>query len=153
MLKDFYLSCTIKIMRKVLVGGTFNVIHPGHIFFLGKAREYGDHLTVVVASDATVLREKGFLVFSSEERAEIVGNLKHVDDVVVGDEEDMMKVVEEERPDVIVLGYDQKFDVKGLESFLKEKGIKCKIVRIGQKYKDYSTSEIIRGIKEMEIDR
>jgi len=136
-------------MRKVLAGGTFNIIHPGHIFFLGKAREYGDHLTVVVASDKTVLDKKGFLIFSSDERAELVGNLKHVDNVVIGDDKDMFKIVEEERPDVIVLGYDQEFDVNGLRNFLEKKRIACKIVRINQKCKDYSTSAIIETIKEM----
>ncbi len=137
-------------MKKVLVGGVFNLIHPGHIFFLGRAREYGDHLTVVVANDKTVLEKKGFLVFSSEERLELVQNLKHVDNAIVGDERDMFRVVEEEKPDVIVLGYDQEFDTEALERFLKEKNIQCKIVRINQKFGDYSTREIIERIKRMD---
>ena len=136
-------------MKRVLVGGTFNILHPGHVFFLGKAREYGDHLTVVVANDKNVLEKKGFLVFSSVERKEMVGNLKHVDNVVEGDENDIFRVVEEEKPDVIVLGYDQDFDVKGLERFLKERDLSCKIVRIKQKYKDYSTSSIIENFREL----
>ena len=136
-------------MKRVLVGGTFAILHPGHVFFLGKAREYGDHLTVVVANDRNVLERKGFLVLSSEERAEMVGNLKHVDNVVVGDEKELFRVVEEERPDVIVLGYDQDFDVKGLKAFIRKKGLRCKVVRIRQKYKDYSTSSILEGLKEL----
>jgi FAD synthetase len=135
-------------MKRVLVGGTFAILHPGHIFFLGKAREYGDHLTVVVANDRNVLERKGFLAFSSVERAEMVGNLKQVNNVVVGDEKDIFRVVEEERPDVIVLGYDQDFDVKGLKVFLKERGLRCNIVRVKQKYKDYSTRSILEEFKE-----
>ena len=131
------------------MGGTFNLLHPGHVFFLGKAREYGDHLTVVVASDKNVLESKGFLAFSSAERAEMVGNLKHVDNAIEGDEKDIFRVVDEERPDVIVLGYDQEFDVKGLKEFMRKKGLRCKVVRIRQKYKDYSTSSILEGLKEL----
>ena len=134
-------------MKRVLVGGTFAILHPGHVFFLGKARGYGDHLTVVVANDKNVLERKGFLVLSSEERAEMVGNLKHVDNVIVGDEKDIFRVVEEERPDVIVLGYDQDFDVKGLKEFIKGRGLRCRIVRIKQKYKDYSTSSVLENLK------
>ena len=136
-------------MKKVLVGGVFNIIHPGHIYFLGKAREFGDHLTVVVANDKNVLEKKGYLVFSAEERAELVQNLKHVDDTVIGDEKDIFRVVEDEKPDIIILGHDQDFDTESLRSFLREKKINCKIVRIPDKYQDYSTSSIIEKIKKM----
>jgi FAD synthetase len=136
-------------MKRVLVGGTFNILHPGHVFFLGKARGYGDHLTVVVANDKNVLERKGFLVFSSEERSEMVGNLKQVDNVIVGDEKDLFRVVEEERPDVIVLGYDQDFDLTGLKGFIKERNMSCRIVRITQKYREYSTRSILEGFREI----
>jgi FAD synthetase len=135
-------------MKKVLVGGTFNILHPGHIFFLGKAREHGDHLTVVVANDKNVLERKGFLVFPSGDRAEMVRNLKQVDNVIEGDEKDVFKIVEVERPDVIALGYDQDYDVEGLKKFMKDKGLRCKIVRIKQKYKNYSTKSILEKFKE-----
>ncbi|HDD72633.1 MAG TPA: FAD synthase [Candidatus Aenigmarchaeota archaeon] len=138
-----------KRIRKVLVGGTFNLLHPGHMFFLGKAREYGDHLTVVLATDERVLQTKGFLIFTSEERKNLVQNLKYVDNVVIGDDENMFRVVEDERPDVIVLGHDQDFDVNGLKRFLEEKGIECKIVRIQEKLDNYSTSEIVERIKRL----
>ena len=41
-------------MIKVLVFGTFDIIHPGHVFFLNQAKKLGDFLCVVVSRDETV---------------------------------------------------------------------------------------------------
>jgi FAD synthetase len=125
--------------RKVLAGGVFNIIHSGHIYFLERARRLGDKLTVVVASDRTVLRSKKKLLLPARERAERVSAFSFVDKAVVGDDDDMMKVVMEEQPDVIALGYDQ--DEHGIRKMLDRAGFGCEIVRI-EKLKGYSTKKI-----------
>jgi cytidyltransferase-like protein len=126
-------------MKKVLVGGVFNILHPGHIYFLKKAKSFGDFLIVVVANDKTVLKNKGYLISKQNDRKSLVESLDFVDKVVIGDENDYFKVVEKERPDVIVLGYDQKIDKKYLEKRLKKIKLKCKLVRINKKFGKYST--------------
>ena len=128
-------------MKKVLVGGTFNMIHPGHLFFLKKAKEKGDYLVVVVANDKTVLRRKGFLVMPAVARKKVLENLRIVDRAVIGDERDFLKVVRKERPDTIVLGYDQK--AGNLEAQLEKRGIKSRVVRLKSRVAGYGTEKAI----------
>lgn len=128
--------------KKVLAGGTFNLVHPGHRHFLSKAKALGDELVVVVANDKTVLRTKKQLLFPAGIRAEMVGSLDFVSRVVIGDERDIMKVVREEEPDIIAMGYDQ--DVEAMKTRLRQEGIRCKVVRVG-KLKGYSTKKITGG--------
>jgi len=132
-------------MKKVLAGGTFNIIHPGHIFFLEKAKALGDYLLVVVANDKTVMREKKFLVMPAEARKKILESLRFVDKAVIGDEKDFLKVVRKEKPDVIALGFDQ--ELGSLEKQIENLGIK--IVRIKSRLKGYKTEDILKtlGIK------
>ncbi len=132
-------------MKKVLAGGTFSHLHPGHEFFLNKAKSFGDYLVVVVASDRTVKEKKGYVLESAEKRKEKVESLKIADKVVIGDDRDFFKIVEKENPDVIVLGYDQDID-EGLKEKIAEKGT-IELKRVDEKYGDYSTSKIL-GIKK-----
>ncbi len=132
--------------RKVLVGGVFSLLHPGHIFFLKAARRLGTSLVVVVAHDRTAGRKSGRLSFSAKDRKDMVGSLGFVDKVRVGHPSDMMKAVREEKPDVIALGFDQ--DDNEIRKRLKAMGIKCKVVRIKKRLPGYSTSRIIREIRK-----
>lgn len=127
--------------KKVLAGGTFNILHPGHLFFLEQAKKLGKKLIVVVASDKTVRKSKKLLEPASF-RAERIGALSFVDKVVVGDDIDMMKVVREEKPDVIALGYDQ--DAEEIRKMLYSEGLFCRIARV-EKLKGYSTKKITGG--------
>ncbi len=128
--------------KKVLCGGVFNIIHPGHCYFLESARKLGDELVVVVAHDSTVKRNKKKLLFPSSVRSSLVNALACVDRVVIGDEKDMMKIVRKEKPDVIAIGYDQ--DMNGVMSALKREGIECEVVRL-KELSGYSTRGITGG--------
>ncbi|NOX72004.1 MAG: adenylyltransferase/cytidyltransferase family protein [Candidatus Micrarchaeota archaeon] len=130
-------------MRKILVGGTFNLIHPGHKFFLEKAKEHGDYLIVVIATDETVKNRKGYLFASAKERKKNVEQLGIADKVIIGDEHDWGKTIERERPDIVVLGYDQKL-FPSLENKIMSMGIDIK--RIG-KFGNYSTSLLAKRKK------
>ena len=132
-------------MKKVLVGGVFSVLHPGHYFFLKKAKSMGDFLIVVVASDRTVMRKKGFLIKTAEERKSEIEKMGIADRVVIGNSEDKFRVIEKEKPDMIVLGYDQKID-KDIEKRIRDSGMKSEVVKIKEKFKGYSSS-IIHKIK------
>ncbi len=130
--------------RKVLAGGVFNILHPGHIHFLEEAGKLGDRLVVVVASDKTVNERGKKLLSPANERAERVSAFSFIDKVVIGDDDDMMKVVLEEKPQTIALGYDQ--DERGMKRMLDKAGFECEIVRI-EKLKGYSTKKITGGEK------
>ena len=131
-------------MKKVLAGGRFNILHPGHIYFLQKAKSLGDYLVVVLAHDKTILKQKKALLFPAEERKMLIESLKCVDKVIIGyeigDESGYIRVVNDESPDIIALGYDQKINAKVLQGKI---GKKIKIVRIGN-YKGYATQKIIK---------
>jgi FAD synthetase len=132
--------------KKVLVFGTFDLLHPGHISLFKEAKKLGDHLTVVVARDKTVeqLKKKAPKI-NEAERLEHVSELSVVDEAILGSSEDRYQVIEEVNPDIICLGYDQKFFTEGLEKELESRGIKARIVRLkpykGDKYKSSKLSQ------------
>ena len=89
-------------MVRVLATGTFDILHPGHILFLSKARELGDELFVIVARESMV-RHKPKPVIPEEQRLKMVNALKVVDNAVLGSEKNMFEPVMEIRPDIIAL--------------------------------------------------
>jgi len=131
--------------RKVLVGGTFNLIHPGHLYFLRRAKSLGGFLVVVIANDKTVLKNKKYLLCSARERKRMLESIKFVDRVVIGDERDFFKVVRREKPDVIALGYDQ--DERRIREQLLENCLTCRVVKIKKKLRGYETKNILKRIK------
>lgn len=117
-------------MITVLLFGTFDGVHPGHGDFFRQAREFGDRVIVVIARDATVVAVKGQLPANSEEeRRKMVAWHRHVDEAVLGREDDKHAIIAEIRPDVIFLGYDQEHFTQGLESYLSQQNIRAKIIR------------------------
>jgi FAD synthetase len=133
-------------MKRVLVGGVFSIIHPGHVFFLRKARSMGEHLTVILTHDRNVKKKRGFLVPATE-RKNVLESIRYVDKVVIGDEADFFAPIKKAKPDIIVIGYDQQFDMLWLRNTLKENGMKCRIVRLKESLGSYSTSKILSKIK------
>lgn len=118
-------------MKKVLVFGTFDILHPGHIYLFKKAKRLGDFLIVSLATDRNVKRIKGRAPrHSVRDRKGLISALKFVDKVVVGAEKDYLGHIVALTPDVIALGYDQKAFTVGLEDKLAARGLKVRIVRI-----------------------
>lgn len=138
-------------MTKVMATGVFDLIHPGHISYLKQAKSYGDSLTVVVACDTTVRKNKHEPITPEAMRAQIVESLKPVDEVIVGSEGDMFDTVSKVKPDVIVLGYDQDFDEKKLSESLASRGFdNIKVVRATECADDLNaTRRIVSKIKGM----
>ena len=135
-------------MKKVLVGGVFNLVHSGHEFFLKKAKEFGDYLIVVIANNRTAFLTKKYPVVDQRIRKKNLEAIGIADKVVIGDEVDFMKIVRKEKPDVIVLGHDQKMSEKELRKMLIKSGIDCEVIRIKEVLKGYKTSEIIKRNEE-----
>lgn len=118
-------------MKKVLCFGTFDGVHPGHLFFFKQCKRLGDHLTVVISRDSTVEEVKKHAPQCGEvKRQQAVSLVPGVDLAVLGDSFDKFKIIKEINPDIICLGYDQKVFVDKLGGKLKEFGLKPKIVRI-----------------------
>ena len=112
--------------------GTFDLLHLGHIYFLKEAKKLGDKLVVIVATDKTVRRLKHEPINPQEIRLNIIKELKIVDEAFIGHEDDIYKIVNEIKPDIIALGYDQVHDEKTIEKELKKRNIMAKIVRLSE---------------------
>jgi len=92
----------------VFTNGCFDILHAGHVQYLQDARDLGDLLIVAVNSDLSVraLKGPGRPVNPQAERAEVVAALEAVDYVVIFEEPDPLRVIEEIRPHILVKGGD-----------------------------------------------
>jgi FAD synthetase len=121
-------------MKRVVATGTFDILHPGHLYYLEQSKKLGDELTVIVARDVNV-KHKPKPIIPEEQRRRMVAALRCVDRAILGDETDMFRPIEEIRPDIITIGFNQHFDEESLRSQLTARKIPATIVRIG-KYGD-----------------
>lgn len=125
---------------KVLVFGTFDLLHPGHRFVLAEAQKRG-RLTVVVARDRNVQRIKGrFPVHDEDERMSLVRGVVPQADVVLGDSHDFLVPVRAVDPDLILLGYDQS-----LPPGVKEEDLPYEIERLPSFHPDTYKTSLLRG--------
>ncbi|HNX40384.1 MAG TPA: FAD synthase [Methanothrix sp.] len=116
-------------MTLVVATGTFDLLHPGHVLYLERSKALGDELVVIVARDVNV-RHKPKPILPEDQRRRMVDALKAVDRAILGEEKDIFRTVEQLRPDIITLGYDQHFDEEALKAELFRRGLNCKVVRI-----------------------
>ena len=130
----------------VFTNGCFDLLHPGHIRYLEKARAQGDVLVVALNSDRSVRKIKGEdrPVLSQEERSEIMGALGCVDFVTMFEEETPEKIIEELVPTVLVKGGDWPVDkILGRQVVESNSG---RVISIDFE-EEFSTSNIIRKIR------
>jgi rfaE bifunctional protein nucleotidyltransferase chain/domain len=92
----------------VFTNGVFDLLHPGHVRYLQRARDLGDALIVGVNSDRSARGNKGNdrPLVPEDERAEILAGLACVDAVVIFDEDTPHAVIAALQPDVLVKGAD-----------------------------------------------
>jgi FAD synthetase len=135
----------------VAAGGVFDILHPGHVFFLEKAKEKGDMLVVIVARDSTVTRRKRIPIVPEEQRLEMVKALKPVDVAVLGEVGDIYATVEKIKPDIIAIGPNQTHREDEIKEELKRRSLRCEVVRI-REYRECklpSTRSILQRIIEL----
>jgi len=97
--------------KMVVVNGTFDILHKGHIDLLNFAKQQGNYLLVCIDTDSRVKRLKGTKrpVNSQEERKFLLENLKAVDEVKLFDtDDDLRNILKDYKPDVMVKGSDYK---------------------------------------------
>ncbi len=111
--------------RVVFTNGCFDLLHVGHVRYLGAARELGDRLVVGLNSDASVRRLKGpdRPVTPEAERAEVLAALASVDAVTLFQEDTPLELITSVTPDILVKGGDWAVDaVVGREHVLAAGG-------------------------------
>lgn len=129
-------------MKTIMLFGTFDILHAGHINLFKQAKKYGDYLFVVVSRDVNAKKiKKHQPIFNEKERLEVLKNIKLIDEVVLGSKINPYKFVKIIKPEIIALGYDQKNYVNGLKNFLKQNNLPIKVLRLksynSNKYKSH----------------
>ena len=133
------------------VPGVYDLFHIGHVNVLRNAREFCDHLIAGVVSDELAMRNKGIRpVVPLEERLEIVGSIRYVDEAVTEDVLHKLEMWERLRFDVIVKGDDWKGTDRGdkLESDFAAVGVEVAYVP----YTKRTSSTMLRRLLERELD-
>lgn len=94
----------------VFTNGCFDLLHPGHIDLLERAKKMGTKLIVGINSDKSVraIKGKNRPFQTQEARKKILESLKAVDEVVIFDEPTPENLIKEIRPDVLIKGGDWK---------------------------------------------
>ena len=132
-------------MIHVMVNGTFDILHRGHIELLNFAKSKGDRLLVAIDTDRRVKELKGEdrPVNNQEDRKFHLENLKAVDGVMFFDtKEELIEIMKGWEPDVYVKGSDWKHDKKSTAEQY------CKQVIYYDRVGDYSTTNIIQRIAD-----
>jgi FAD synthetase len=132
-------------MKRVMVGGTFDIFHPGHEYFLREAKKKGDELIVVIARDQNVIRIKEKKARNNEnERLKKVFESKIADKVILGNKGNIFDIVEEIKPEVICIGYDQQISKDKLKEEIKKRKMNIQIVRINSFKPEIYKSSLLR---------
>jgi len=131
----------------VFTNGVFDLLHPGHLDVLDRARREGAALLVGVNSDASVKRLKGPArpVRTSAERAIVLAGLEAVDAVVVFDEDTPFELVQAIEPDVIVKGGDYSPDTIVGADLVTARGGRVVVIPLVDGHSTTSTIEKLRG--------
>jgi cytidyltransferase-like protein len=106
--------------RVVFAAGCFNRVHPAHLRLLRLAKTFGDALVVVLSNDA---HNKKPNAVPSATRKKWIEALGVADRVVVGDPDGFAATLRREKPDVLVLGYDQKLPDAETEAAVRAMGV------------------------------
>lgn len=118
-------------MKMVMIFGTFDILHLGHLNLFKQARQFGDKLIVVVARDVNVKKnKKNKSVNNEKERMELLQHIDLIDTVMLGDTHDPYKMIKKFKPEIIGLGYDQIEFTDKLKDKLKEFKLTTRVVRL-----------------------
>jgi len=131
-------------LKVVMLGGAFEIIHPGHVHALTEARSLGNTLVVVVATDESVERNKGRPpVTSQASRVRLVSSLRQVDIGLPGNKGSIYEILLKIRPDVVALGYDQRLSGEEVVREAAKRGVTTSATRLGTLMPDVKSSKIL----------
>jgi cytidyltransferase-like protein len=131
-------------LKVVMIGGAFEIIHPGHVYALSEARKLGNTLVVVVATDESVQRNKGRAPATGQEsRVMLVSSLRQVDLAIPGNKGSIFDILVKIRPDIVALGYDQRHNPEEIVQEAARRGLSLSTARLDSPFPDVKTSKIL----------
>jgi FAD synthetase len=128
--------------------GTFDIFHPGHVYYISEAEKLGDSLIIVIARDARVAKLKWRPPHDNEDiRLKNVSCAFRNATVILGDASDIFTPLRQYTPDILAFGYDQRVP----EEEIRELFSGIEIVRIGGYEVEKWKSSILRDKIEESI--
>ena len=128
--------------RRVIVNGTFDILHRGHLEMLKFAKSQGSYLLVAIDSDKCVRELKGSdrPINNQEDRKLALESLRYVDAVwIFDDQEELTHICKMYKPDIMVKGSDYYGKpITGAEY--------CNYIKFFPLVSNYSTSKLIENI-------
>lgn len=145
----------MKNQKVVFTNGCFDILHPGHVEYLGKAKDRGNRLVIGINTDASLKKlGKGDdrPIQNEESRAFIIASLGFVDAVILFDDETPYELIKNIVPDVLIKGgdYDPEKKDKNDPAYIvgsdivRENGGEVDVIPFKE---GYSTTSIINKIK------
>jgi rfaE bifunctional protein nucleotidyltransferase chain/domain len=130
--------------KVVFTNGCYDLLHPGHIRLLERARTLGDILILALNSDASVQRLKGPSrpLIPQSERIEVLLGVEAVDAVTLFDEDTPRELISVVLPDVLVKGADWAHWIAGREEVEAAGGVVMPL----SLEQGYSTTGIVESI-------
>ena len=110
-------------VKVVLVGGCFDILHYGHIYFLKKAKKLGDILIIALESDENAKKLKGPKrpIHTQKQRQKMLESLRFVDKVIalppMKSDTDYERLVHRVNPDIIAITYGDTKNTHGVKTF------------------------------------
>jgi cytidyltransferase-like protein len=136
-----------RLLKVVMLGGAFEIIHPGHVIALSEARSLGNTLVVVVATDESVERNKGRSPATDQPlRVALVSSLRQVDLALPGNKGSIYDILARIRPDIVALGYDQHHSGEEIVREAAKRGVAISAARLGSPIPGVKTSKILMSL-------
>ncbi len=138
-------------MVTAMTSGCFNILHPGHVWFLKECKKLCTHLVVAVARDE-ITKVKRVPVFNEEQRKYMLEHLHMIDRVMFEDEEmppnNIKRLLESVQPDFYITNTDNP-NLEVYKEVCEELEIPFILMNRNNKGMfNISTTEIIRKIRE-----
>lgn len=139
--------------KLVVTNGCFDILHRGHVQYLNESKKLGDKLFVLLNSNESVKKLKGESrpINNQEDRAFMLANLECVDGVIIFDNTNCANELLKLKPNVYTKGGDYFMCSLHQDERVALVAINTS-VHIIPKKRDYSTTKIIRRLKEIKIN-
>ena len=129
---------------EVLVTGTFNIIHSGHVRLLEFASRYGS-VTVGINADPYLKKKYGDKAVTLVDRTYVLESIKHVDKIVVFFEETPCSLIKNLKPSIYIKGPDYKGKELPEQSACEQVGAH---IVIHPNEKEYNASDLVEDLPE-----
>ncbi len=134
--------------KTVFSNGCFDIIHAGHVDYLEKARQKGDHLVVGLNTDksVTVIKGKNRPIVDEVSRSRVLAALEFVDAVILFDEDTPLNLIKTLNPDILVKGKDYEISNIVGADFVLQNGGKVETIELTE---GHSSTNVINKIKNL----